>query len=93
MHLHILSVCLPRENQFPNTYKNESKIHTSQVRRKNINYLAFKHRVSCILGQAFHYSPENAFLYIYDVASRWPATSWLHYTTNCNTQSSAPEDG
>ena len=21
------------------------------------------------------------------------ATSWVHYTTNCNTQSSAPEDG
>jgi len=23
----------------------------------------------------------------------WPATSWVHYTTNSNTQSSAPEDG
>ena len=23
----------------------------------------------------------------------WPATSWVHYTTNCNTQSSAAEDG
>jgi hypothetical protein len=22
-----------------------------------------------------------------------PATSWVHYTTYCNTQSSAPEDG
>ena len=22
-----------------------------------------------------------------------PATSWFHYTTNCNTQSSAPENG
>ena len=22
-----------------------------------------------------------------------PATSWVHYTTNCNTQSNAPEDG
>ena len=22
-----------------------------------------------------------------------PATSWVHYTTHCNTQSSAPEDG
>ena len=22
-----------------------------------------------------------------------PATSWAHYTTSCNTQSSAPEDG
>ena len=26
-------------------------------------------------------------------AGRWPATSWVHYTTNCNTQSSVPEDG
>ena len=24
---------------------------------------------------------------------RWPAKSWVHYTTSCNTQSSAPEDG
>ena len=23
--------------------------------------LTFMHRVSCLLGQAFHYSPENAF--------------------------------
>jgi hypothetical protein len=22
-----------------------------------------------------------------------PATSWVHYTASCNTQSSAPEDG
>ena len=29
----------------------------------------------------------------HDVAGRRPATSWVHYTTNCNTQSSAPEDG
>ena len=27
------------------------------------------------------------------VAVLWPATSWVHYTTSCNTQSSAPEDG
>jgi len=26
-------------------------------------------------------------------AGQWPATSWVHYTTICNTQSSAPEDG
>jgi hypothetical protein len=25
--------------------------------------------------------------------SYWPATSWVHYTTSCNTQSGAPEDG
>ena len=29
----------------------------------------------------------------HDVAGRWPTTSWVHYTTNCNTQSNAPEDG
>ena len=28
-----------------------------------------------------------------DVAGLRPATSSVHYTTNCNTQSSAPEDG
>ena len=26
-------------------------------------------------------------------AGHQPATSWVHYTTNCNTQSSASEDG
>ena len=26
-------------------------------------------------------------------AGHRPATSWVHYTTGCNTQSSAPEDG
>ena len=26
-------------------------------------------------------------------ATGWSATSWMHYTTSCNTQSSAPEDG
>ena len=25
--------------------------------------------------------------------SYWLATSWVHYATSCNTQSSAPEDG
>ena len=24
---------------------------------------------------------------------QWPATSWVRYTTSCNTQSSVPEDG
>ena len=28
-----------------------------------------------------------------DVAGHRPATSWVRYTTGCNTQSSAPEDG
>ena len=26
-------------------------------------------------------------------AGRWAATSWVYYTTSCNTQSCAPEDG
>ena len=26
--------------------------------------LTFRHCASCILGQAFHYSPENAFIYL-----------------------------
>jgi len=26
--------------------------------------LTFRHRASCILGQAFHYSPENLFIYL-----------------------------
>ena len=29
----------------------------------------------------------------HDVAGHRPATSWVHYITSCNTQSSAPEDG
>ena len=29
----------------------------------------------------------------YDVSGRWPAISWVPYTTGCNTQSSAPKDG
>ena len=32
-------------------------------------------------------------LYTHGAAGRCPATSWVHYTTSCNTQSSAPEDG
>ena len=29
----------------------------------------------------------------HDISGRWPAIWWVHYTTRCNTQSSAPEDG
>ena len=29
----------------------------------------------------------------HDVAGPWLVTSWMHCTTSCNTQSSAPEDG
>ena len=28
----------------------------------------------------------------HDVAGRWLATSWVHYATGCNTQTSAPQD-
>ena len=28
-----------------------------------------------------------------NILCRWPATSWAHYTTSFNTQSSAPECG
>ena len=28
-----------------------------------------------------------------ELPSYRPATSWVHYTTSCNTQTSAPEDG
>jgi hypothetical protein len=31
--------------------------------------------------------------YVADVAGHCPATSWVHYTSSCNTQSSAREDG
>ena len=31
--------------------------------------------------------------YTHDVAGRWTATSWMHYTTSCNTESSVLEDG
>ena len=29
----------------------------------------------------------------HDDAGHGPTTSWVHYTTSCNTQSTAPEDG
>ena len=38
---------------------------TVQHVRWNLRRLTFRHRASCILGQAFHYSPENAF-YIFN---------------------------
>ena len=33
--------------------------------QKSVYILTFRHRASCILGQAFHYTPENAF-YIFN---------------------------
>ena len=42
------------------------------VRRSRVSVLTFRHRASCILGQAFHYSPENAFF-----------TRWFKYDRDC----------
>ena len=39
-------------------------LYISKLRHRQLGILTFRHRASCILGQAFHYSPENAFLYI-----------------------------
>ena len=36
---------------------------------------------------------KNVMKCTHDVAGRRPATSWVYYTTSCNTQSSVPEDG
>ena len=35
----------------------------------------------------------NKYISLSDICLMLPATSWVHYTTSCNTQSSAPEDG
>ena len=43
--------------------KNNSK--GRKVIQYSVSSLTFRHRASCILGQAFHYSPENAF-YIFN---------------------------
>jgi len=41
------------------------KISTNLLRLDQVRTLNFRHRACCILGQAFHYSPENAF-YIFN---------------------------
>ena len=50
-----------------------------------------QHR-GCIIQQAVTQSsaPEDGRPPLPDYR---PATSWVHYTTSCNTHSSAPEDG
>ena len=46
---------------------------------------------STCFGQLF--CPSSGTLdCVLHVAGRPPATPWMHYTTSCNTQSSAPED-
>ena len=55
----------------------------------NAGYTMFR---GCVKGTGYPlHSPVSPSLH--DVAGRWPATSWVHYTTSCNTQSSAPENG
>ena len=50
-----------------NTYLNllPSKLHINNFLHFLFPALTFRHRASCILGQAFRYSPENAF-YIFN---------------------------
>ena len=43
----------------------EVVIGVAQLLRRLGFSLTFRHRASCVLGQAFHYSPENAF-YIFN---------------------------
>ena len=50
------------------SYSNVADTVTAQAREKLAvggHSLTFRHRASCILGQAFHYSSENAF-YIFN---------------------------
>ena len=42
-----------------------SDVKSSRIHQGRQAVLTFRHRASCILGQAFHYSPENAF-YIFN---------------------------
>ena len=41
------------------------RLRYHEILRTKKYELTFRHRASCILGQAFHYSPENAF-YIFN---------------------------
>ena len=67
---------------FKHTYTGSYKY--SAIMLHQFNPLTFRHRASSIQDRHFA---------THDVAGHRPATSWVHYTTNCNTQSSAPEDG
>ena len=40
-------------------------MHKLHAIRASVQFLNFRHRASCILGQAFRYYPENAF-YIFN---------------------------
>ena len=47
------------------SWRGASKYWVVTVGERSVPILTFRHCVSCILGQAFHYSPENAF-YIFN---------------------------
>ena len=44
-------------------------------------------------GSLFYELRENQYNTVPPHVGYRPATSWVHYTTSCNTQSNAPEDG
>ena len=47
------------------TFHPERNLHASRRLFADFSRLTFRHRASCVLGQAFRYSPENAF-YIFN---------------------------
>jgi len=59
---------MPSSGQYLQKIKNKNvgAYGTKNVKfmGSHLHSLTFRHRASCILGQTFHYSPENAFLYI-----------------------------
>ena len=78
--------------------KYDKMLFLNQGERK-VKHMAFKkktirtwfHTVFKCLMEQFCTVETNL---CHDVAGLRPATSWgVHYTTSCNTQSSAPEDG
>ena len=59
----LMSGCLPTCNKWRNSGFSQIMVFGSPT---NIySCLTLRHRASCLLGQAFHYSPENAF-YIFN---------------------------
>ena len=62
------------------------KVYVRYIRSNNTTTAYAAH----ILNNRHEYgTAENTLKLIH----KHPATSWVHYTTSCNTQSSAPEDG
>ena len=51
--------------------------------------------MECLATAGVHNPPGFTAHRMFELTARChrPATSWVHYTTSCNTQSSAPEDG